>query len=159
MIPAGIDDLCETLGLETLDETPSWKDLETLLPRKLSVPCSTVSLPREFHQFIRLPREFRSLRQLFSQVVEHPLCQLVGRTAGRLSPLRMLWGSQASAAVSLLRQLRRHVRHLTRSSAREIAFPPSVCCVAGKQRRRAAVRCYWTRRPRKSTSFWEEDSS
>ena len=160
LLPVGIDALCETLGLEKLDETPSWNDVETLLPREIRVSRLVVSLPREFHRFIRLPRAFRSLRQLFpSQVLCPSLCQLVGGTAAKCSRLRMLSEPRSSAAVSLLRSLRRHVRHLTPSSAREATFPPSVCCGAGRWRRRAAVRCCWTCGPRRSFSSWGEDSS
>ena len=160
LLPVGIDALCETLGLEKLDETPSWNDVETLLPREIRVSRLVVSLPREFHRFIRLPRAFRSLRQLFpSQVLFPSLCQLVGGTAGKCSRLRMLSEPRSSAAVSLLRSLRRHVRHLTPSSAREATFPPSVCCGAGRWRRRAAVRYCWTCGPRRSFSSWGEDSS
>ena len=160
ILPVGIDDLCETLGLEKLDETPSWNDMETLLPREISVSRLVVSLPREFHRFIRLPRAFRSLRQLSpSRVLFPSLCQLVAGTAGKSSRLRVLSEPRTSAGVSLLRALRRHVRHVTPSSAREATFPPSVCCGAGKWRRRAAVRCCWTRGPHRSFSSWEGDSS
>lgn len=160
VIPAGIDALCETLGLEKLDVTPSWNDLEKQLPREIVASYSTVSLPREFHQFIRLPRAFRSLQQVFAaQVIFHRICQLVQRTAGEPSRMSMLRRRQASAVVSLLRRLCRTEDHVTRSSAQASEVPRPVCCGDGSWRLSAAVPCCWTRRPRRSFFFWGEDSS
>ena len=59
LLPVGIDALCETLGLEKLDETPSWNDVETLLPREIRVSRGSFIVSSAFPgRFVRFVSSF-----------------------------------------------------------------------------------------------------